>query len=112
MRLSCARSRRTAPPDTSRSAAHACQAIATRRVPDPACHSRIDDEPYRPATLADDGTQGGWTRWELPWDATSGNHTIRVRATDERGTTQPDAVPFHEQGYLYSGIVPHAVTVG
>ena len=27
------------------------------------------------------------------------------------GDTQPDTVPYNEQGYLYSGVVPHAVTV-
>ena len=38
-------------------------------------------------------------------------HTVRVRATDSAGNTQPDTVPFNQQGYLYGGIVAHPITV-
>ena len=30
-----------------------------------------------------------WRQWWLPWYADPGRHTIRVRATDESGQTQP-----------------------
>lgn len=33
--------------------------------------------------------RGVWALWEYIWDATPGSHTIRVRATDKRGNSQP-----------------------
>ncbi len=32
---------------------------------------------------------GVWVHWRLPWEATSGKHTITIQATDEAGNTQP-----------------------
>ncbi|NIM48996.1 MAG: molybdopterin-dependent oxidoreductase [Gemmatimonadales bacterium] len=52
-----------------------------------------------------------WVRFEFPWTATPGSHTVRVRATDERGNTQPDSVPFNEKGYLLNIPLPHPVEV-
>jgi hypothetical protein len=54
----------------------------------------------------------GWRQWSVPWVATPGNHTVRARATDDRGNVQPDAVPYNEQGYLFGAIVSHPLTVG
>lgn len=34
--------------------------------------------------------RGVWALWSSDWDATPGMHTIRVRATDEAGHTQPE----------------------
>jgi hypothetical protein len=31
-----------------------------------------------------------WVQWRLPWKAATGGHTIRVRATDNTGATQPE----------------------
>lgn len=72
---------------------------------------RLDDGPLVPARLVDGPAAGSWTRWELPWVATPGVHTIRARATDRQGNAQPDHVPLNEHGYLYDGVVPHRVTV-
>jgi len=33
--------------------------------------------------------RGVWALWDFEWDATAGRHLIRVRATDQRGNTQP-----------------------
>ncbi|MEW6046697.1 MAG: sulfite oxidase [Bacillota bacterium] len=52
-----------------------------------------------------------WVRWDFAWDAAPGQYTIRVRATDEKGNTQPDRVPWNDQGYLYNAVVGHPVTV-
>lgn len=49
---------------------------------------RIDDGPWRRADLAEECTRDTWRQWSLPWRATSGNHTLTVRATDRTGTTQ------------------------
>jgi DMSO/TMAO reductase YedYZ molybdopterin-dependent catalytic subunit len=72
----------------------------------------VDDGPYQGANLVGDDSAGAWARWEFEWDAVPGGHTLRARATDAAGNSQPDTIPFNEQGYLYGGVVPHAVTVG
>ena len=33
--------------------------------------------------------RGVWALWDFEWEATTGRHLIRVRATDQRGNTQP-----------------------
>ena len=54
---------------------------------------------------------GAWALFQFDWDAPAGEHVIRTRATDGQGNSQPDTVPFNEQGYLYNGVVPHPVRV-
>lgn len=34
-----------------------------------------------------------------------------VRATDERGNTQPMTAPFNQKGYLLNVVLPHPVEV-
>jgi DMSO/TMAO reductase YedYZ molybdopterin-dependent catalytic subunit len=72
---------------------------------------RIDDGPWQAARTEGSNEPLAWARWSLAWDATPGSHTVRVKATDERGNTQPETVPFNQQGYLYGGIVAHPVTI-
>ena len=52
-----------------------------------------------------------WAQWDFDWDARPGHYMIRVKASDEQGHTQPERVPWNEQGYLYNAIVDHPVTV-
>lgn len=52
-----------------------------------------------------------WAQWSFLWPAAPGNYAIKVRATDTRGNTQPTSVPFNNQGYLFSAVVDHPVTV-
>lgn len=66
---------------------------------------------WRPARLRDPNISQAWVRWEIEWDAQPGQYSLRARATDERGNTQPVSVPFNEQGYLYGAIVGHPITV-
>lgn len=73
--------------------------------------STDDGKSYLPAKLLQPNAARAWTRFELDWEAKPGSTTIKVRATDDKGNTQPDKVPFNQQGYLYDGIVPHPVTV-
>ena len=40
--------------------------------------------------LADQDTVDTWRQWSYAWDATSGNHSLRVRATDQAGELQTD----------------------
>ena len=51
---------------------------------------RIDDGPWRKATLAASLGVDTWRQWHLAWDATPGEHTIAVRATDGTGRTQTE----------------------
>jgi DMSO/TMAO reductase YedYZ molybdopterin-dependent catalytic subunit len=49
---------------------------------------RVDRGEWQEAELgAEDGVDT-WRQWVWYWDATTGNHTIEVRATDATGTTQ------------------------
>ncbi|MEU7650249.1 molybdopterin-dependent oxidoreductase [Streptomyces huasconensis] len=51
---------------------------------------RVDDGPWRPAELAAEDTRDTWRLWSFPWEATSGGHTLTVRATDRTGTVQTE----------------------
>ncbi|HSB84707.1 MAG TPA: molybdopterin-dependent oxidoreductase [Ilumatobacteraceae bacterium] len=68
---------------------------------------RIDEGPWQEARLATDVTDDAWRQWIFDWEATSGKHTIQVRATDKTGETQtadvtppdPDgATGYHTRG--------------
>ena len=50
---------------------------------------QIDDGgEWREARLGEAASGNTWVQWLVDWDATPGEHTIRVRATDASGTTQ------------------------
>jgi DMSO/TMAO reductase YedYZ molybdopterin-dependent catalytic subunit len=52
---------------------------------------RIDDAPWQPAALVGERRRHHWQRWEFPARlARPGDTTIRARATDPAGRTQPD----------------------
>ncbi|WP_037624064.1 sulfite oxidase [Streptomyces aureus] len=51
---------------------------------------RIDDGPWQEADLAAEDTRDTWRQWSLPWRATTGGHTLTVRATDRTGAVQTD----------------------
>jgi DMSO/TMAO reductase YedYZ molybdopterin-dependent catalytic subunit len=42
--------------------------------------------------------RGVWALWEYPWEAAAGSHTIRVRAIDRAGNTQPETDDVVEDG--------------
>ncbi|MCE9622091.1 MAG: molybdopterin-dependent oxidoreductase [Actinomycetia bacterium] len=50
----------------------------------------IDDEPWQEAKLGADVSDDAWRQWLFEWDATEGEHRIRVRATDKTGETQTE----------------------
>ncbi|MFB2580262.1 molybdopterin-dependent oxidoreductase [Herbiconiux sp. P15] len=62
---------------------------------------RIDDGRWETATLADTAGIDTWVQWTLPWQATTGRHTLTVRATDRTGATQTEA---------RAGVVPDGAT--
>jgi Oxidoreductase molybdopterin binding domain/Mo-co oxidoreductase dimerisation domain len=49
----------------------------------------VDDGEWQTTTLATDGGSDTWRQWKLTWDASEGDHTIAVRATDRAGNLQP-----------------------
>ncbi|MFE3830329.1 molybdopterin-dependent oxidoreductase [Streptomyces sp. NPDC059092] len=51
---------------------------------------RVDGGAWHPARLAAEDTRDTWRQWVWEWPATSGNHTLEVRATDKDGYTQTD----------------------
>jgi len=53
---------------------------------------QVDDGPWRPAELSDELSSSSWRQWHLTWEATTGNHTLRVRAFDADGAAQTDTL--------------------
>ncbi|RII11217.1 TMAO/DMSO reductase [Streptomyces sp. YIM 130001] len=49
---------------------------------------RVDEGPWQRAELAAEGPLDTWRQWSWQWPATSGSHTLQVRATDRTGYTQ------------------------
>lgn len=62
---------------------------------------RIDAEAWSEAVLGDDISDDTWRLWTFDWQATSGTHTVQVRATDKSGYTQTETV---------TGIAPDGAT--
>jgi DMSO/TMAO reductase YedYZ molybdopterin-dependent catalytic subunit len=50
---------------------------------------RVDDGPWREATLAAQDSIDTWRQWRWDWDAAPGSHVVTVRATNADGVTQP-----------------------
>ncbi|MDZ4234727.1 MAG: hypothetical protein U1C73_13455 [Dietzia sp.] len=72
---------------------------------------RIDDGPWTPAAIISPGGPGVWARWQLRWTAEPGEHTLRVRATDDRGRVQPESTPPNALGYMHESVLAHPVHV-
>lgn len=51
---------------------------------------KLDDGPWQETMLSRAISKATWVQWLLPWEATPGQHTIEVRATDGTGTVQTD----------------------
>ncbi|MGY4903754.1 molybdopterin-dependent oxidoreductase [Streptomyces sp. 900116325] len=49
---------------------------------------RVDGGAWHPARLAAQDNRDTWRQWVWEWPATSGRHTLEVRATDGTGATQ------------------------
>jgi sulfane dehydrogenase subunit SoxC len=71
----------------------------------------IDSSSWRPAQLREPNLPRAWTRFEFSWNAEPGDHVLRTRATDDHGYAQPEEVPWNDHGYLFGGVVEHAVRV-
>jgi DMSO/TMAO reductase YedYZ molybdopterin-dependent catalytic subunit len=49
---------------------------------------QVDAGPWTEATLAATVSRDTWRQWSHRWEATAGEHALRVRATDAAGQTQ------------------------
>jgi DMSO/TMAO reductase YedYZ molybdopterin-dependent catalytic subunit len=72
---------------------------------------RIDDGRWQDAAIESPATPGVWVRWQFHWDPEPGEHELRVRATDDQGTTQPQSSTSNELGYLQTSVLAHPVRV-
>ena len=52
---------------------------------------QIDDGSWQQAKLAASDNPDTWRQWTYDWQATSGTHSIQVRAADDSGQYQPSA---------------------
>ncbi|MBO3733014.1 molybdopterin-dependent oxidoreductase [Glycomyces niveus] len=69
---------------------------------------RVDDGDWQPCELSDVATTDTWRQWLLEWDASPGDHTLTVRATDGDGIVQTSEV----QGVIPDGATGlHSITV-
>jgi DMSO/TMAO reductase YedYZ molybdopterin-dependent catalytic subunit len=70
------------------------------------------EEPWQPARLAEPVGRYAWQAWTFEWTArAAGRHSIRVRASDSSGATQPDRPAWNALGYGNNAIRPHLVDV-
>ncbi|WP_159847082.1 molybdopterin-dependent oxidoreductase [Nocardia sp. CY41] len=64
---------------------------------------QIDNGPWQQARLSEEQSVDTWRQWVFDWDATSGPHTLRARATDGAGEIQTaerrDVIPDGATGY-------------
>lgn len=64
---------------------------------------QVDDGDWQDAELAEELDVDVWRQWRWRWDATPGEHAIRVRATDADGVTQSEervpVAPDGAEGY-------------
>lgn len=66
---------------------------------------------WRHARLREPNIEKAWVRWDIDWNAQPGSYKLRARATDNKGNTQPDHIPFNEEGYLHWAVVTHSIRV-
>jgi hypothetical protein len=73
---------------------------------------RIDGQAWRPARLAGTGAAHAWQRWDLMTQFhRPGRVTIRARATDLAGHTQPERAEWNRWGYGNNCVVETSVRV-
>ena len=53
---------------------------------------QVDEEPWVEAELSRETTVNSWRQWMVTWNATPGEHQVRVRATDGTNTTQTSEI--------------------
>jgi len=73
---------------------------------------RIDGGAWQPATIRPPNLgKYTWVRFDIPWNATPGQHVIETRTTDNSGTSQPATVPLNTLGMANCAIPKFRVEV-
>lgn len=72
----------------------------------------IDGGEWQDAPIVEEAGPLSWVRFEYPWTAEAGEHTLRSRATDQIALQQPEAVNWNAKGYQMNAIYDVPVTVG
>jgi len=72
-----------------------------------------DGKSWMPAKLGEDHSAYSFRSWEASWTAKSPRrYSLAVRATDEKGNTQPDEPVWNPGGYLWNRIERQEIVVG
>ncbi|MCH8466312.1 MAG: sulfite oxidase [Roseinatronobacter sp.] len=69
------------------------------------------DGEWRAARLSPPVGRYAWTRWEIDWNATPGQHDLACRATDAAGNTQPLNAPYNLGGFANNAVQHLSVEV-
>ena len=59
----------------------------------------VDGGEWQEAPIVEEAGPLSWVRFEFPWTAEAGEHTLRSRATDQIALQQPETVPWNAKGY-------------
>ena len=51
---------------------------------------QVDDGDWQECRLGETASENTWVQWVYEWEATAGDHRLRVRATDATGRTQTE----------------------
>jgi DMSO/TMAO reductase YedYZ molybdopterin-dependent catalytic subunit len=67
---------------------------------------------WRRARLRAPDPKHAWVRWSIDWTpGAPGPVELLARATDAKGRTQPDTVPFNRDGYQFWAVARHPLIV-
>jgi DMSO/TMAO reductase YedYZ molybdopterin-dependent catalytic subunit len=71
----------------------------------------IDGGDWQQAPIVEEAGPLSWVRFEFPWTAEAGQHTLRSRATDEIALHQPETADWNAKGYQMNAVYEVSVTV-
>jgi DMSO/TMAO reductase YedYZ molybdopterin-dependent catalytic subunit len=71
----------------------------------------VDGGEWQEASIVEEAGPLSWVRFEFPWVAEAGEHTLRSRAMDEIALQQPEIVSWNAKGYQMNAVFEVPVTV-
>ena len=64
----------------------------------------VDGGEWQEAPIVEEAGPLSWVRFEYPWTAEAGEHTLRSRATDQIALQQPESVDWNAKGYQMNAV--------